>query len=167
MSRTQASVVATCTISRDESNAAKHLIRGRVGGGGGGGGEERLVSKHIGYIPRDLSRDNWQICREEASFSRQKGREYRSLSAASEFQIFQRISSPYPSPSAIKLFLRAQGNFANSSREEHLFVRWSLLPPFYFCHDSSKGGPISIRRFLGCPKTRGPDFNPLKAFRDN
>ena len=42
----------------------------------------RLVSKHIGYIPRDLSRDNWQICRAEVNGSgnersletRQKGR---------------------------------------------------------------------------------------------
>lgn len=75
MSQTRASVVATGTISRDESNAAKQ--RSVLSGVG-----EGLVSKHIGYIPRDLSRDNWQICREEVvvwkrgEFLETKAREY-------------------------------------------------------------------------------------------
>lgn len=73
------------------------------------------MSKHIGYIPRDLSRDNWQICRAEVNgcgneraISRQKGSRRRRSSLLSEFQIFLRGASSSPS------LLRAE--FCDSSR---------------------------------------------------
>lgn len=116
MSQTRASVVATGTISRDESNAAKQ--RSVLSGVG-----EGLVSKHIGYIPRDLSRDNWQICREEVvvwkRVSRDKSPGISPLSAASEFQIFP--SSPRPGRDSLPILREEESSFAS-------FVRSSSLP---------------------------------------
>ena len=91
---------------------------------------ETRASKHIGYIPRDLSRDNWQICRAEVNDcgnersleTRQKaGKISFSFSSlvASEFQIFHRETrdsiSPLPFPlSVFRCTKRRASRFGNS-----------------------------------------------------
>jgi len=71
------------------------------------------VSEYIGYIPRDLSRDNWQICRAEinSSCTEAASRDHETKGhvvvvlavAVSEFQIRRRNRPSLTSPHLVLL----------------------------------------------------------------
>ena len=87
-------------------------------------GRERLVSKHIGYIPRDLSRDNWQICREEAGrgrleTTRRVSRDKRAGNIVSPPLLNFKFSPPPPPTSPVKpRFLATDGGRGERTFEE-------------------------------------------------
>lgn len=144
---------------------------------------ERLVSKHIGYIPRDLSRDNWQICREEAGrgrleTTRRVSRDKRAGNIVSPPLLNFKFSPPPPPSSSVKpRFLATRGggkeggllrNSSRGIREEEFRILCAMIL-LLFLPSSKQILPISIRGFLGCPKTRGlrSQSTKDKAFGDN
>lgn len=138
-------------------------------------GRERLVSKHIGYIPRDLSRDNWQICREEAGrgrleTTRRVSRDKRAGNIVSPPLLNFKFSPPPPPTSLVKpRFLATRGgrreDFWGILREEYerrsfaSFVRWS---PFYFCLPPNRFFQLVSEDSSDARKLADSDLNPRR-----
>lgn len=137
------------------------------------------VSEYIGYIPRDLSRDNWQICRAEVnSFCTEaascrdhdetKGHIVVVLAVAvSEFQIRRRNRPSLASPCLVLLLPPChRSKILYASARTYNTVVCVMLDPtselsFVYVPHRSLRVPISLGirwslRVAGPPKTRRP-----------
>lgn len=138
------------------------------------------VSEYIGYIPRDLSRDNWQICRAEVnSFCTEAAsRDHDETKghvvvvvlavAVSEFQIRRRNRPSLTSPRHVFLIppCRCSKILYASARTYNMVVVCSMLDPtsklsFVYVPHRLLRIPISLGfwwslRVVGPPKTRRP-----------